>query len=166
MTTLPELVLKATELTNKILEAGGELTPALEMELVVSERELAQKTDSYAAVIKRLEMEEEFWKKEEDKIKKIRYGYETAVTRMKNSIKSAMRALQTNSLEGENAKFTLYPTKPKLIMDESILDAKYSIVVTEHIPDEPRIIEMLESGEPVVGAKLESRYGLRIGVKR
>ncbi len=164
--TLFELASQALQLSRAILEAGGEITPEVDALLVVNELQLAQKADAYAAVLDRMEVEEELWRKRRDECERMLRAYEAVQERLKDRMKGALLAMQKDGVEGELVRFKLSRVKPRLVLSDADLPADFYITVTRVEPDKERIRAELEAGREVAGARLEQGYALRKYVNR
>lgn len=161
MNTLQTLTIQADRISQIILENGGELTPDLERELSAIETGVAQKIDSYDFVIDSLEKRAEFFKDQATRRLVVARGMEKAASYLKDNIKAHMIRLGTTDAVGEEVRFKLSQSKPKLVIDEIALPADFKMIVSELVPDKEKILATLGLGESVPGAQLVPTHSLR-----
>lgn len=160
MEPLYALALEAMTLSRAILESGGEITPEIDALLVVNETSLAQKSDAYAAVLDRLEVEEGLWRKRRDECLKILRAHEELQDRLKARMKEALVAMGRDEVRGDQVRFKLAKAQPKLILGNDLPQDCYMPVTTLEV-DKQRVRERLEAGEVIVGAALVPNFSLR-----
>jgi hypothetical protein len=159
--SLFELVAQSNGLTQMIIEAGGELSPELEKQLTQLDLSVAEKVDGYNFAIDRLALEASHWKSKADFYLKIAKACETAQARIKDSLKKAMLDLGKTEIQGNDIRYVLSNTQPKLELDEKALDPAYKMEIRELVPDKERIKLELKRGAQISGAKLIPGYSLR-----
>jgi len=164
--SLIRLVQSSNSLVQALLETGGELTPEIEAALAHIDTKLPEKVDSYQSIMDRLEIESEYWALKADQFKKMATACKNARERLKDNIKYAMNELGQTELVGNDFKFKLSNSKPKLVVDDVSLDRAYFMQVTETVVDKKRIEEDLRLGIPVKGAKLEEVKSLRSSLNK
>jgi hypothetical protein len=160
--TLFSLVAQTNAITQKIIEAGGELTPELEQALTSVDLAVSEKVDGYSFVMERMESDAAFFKAKAAFYSKIAKSAETVQERLKSSIKQAIQDLGSKEVVGNNIRFVLSAVKPKMIIDEMKLSPDMKMQVTTTVPDKERIREALEGGIPIEGAHLEESTSLRV----
>jgi hypothetical protein len=154
--SLPSLVSEALEITNAIIESGGEVTPELEARLNCNEVALAQKVDAYVMMSERLEQEEAYWKAKASEFSAIAKGFVQARERLKNNIKFAMNTLGTDEIHGGAYRYKLTKSAPKLVIqDEKQLPDEFMQTIVEKIPDKDKLLVALKDGFEIPGATLE-----------
>lgn len=159
--SLPLIVAEMSVILNQIVEAGGELSPEMETAFDNLGGQLQTKTDSYAFFMDRLDNEADFWKAKADSYLKVSRACANLKGRLNDSIKLAMRQLDTDEVKGNDMRFKLSKLAPKLVLEESALPAEYKMVVTTMVPDKERIKEDLGNKVEIPGATLEPVYSLR-----
>lgn len=162
---LLQLVKETNELEQRLIESGGELTPELESKLLVTAQELPKKVDSYNHIFNQLEARAEAFKKQADEYYTAAKTLENTVERIKGYIKSVCRDSGQSVLIGENVKFTITDSAPKLVIENaSELPDSYKMQVVKIEPDKELIkndlLTMAVSEIP--GAKLVPGKTLRI----
>jgi predicted transglutaminase-like protease len=153
---LYELTVQAQSLIAALIESGGELTPALEAQLVANETAIARKIDGYVYIEDQIEAQCALLKRKEDGLRAIRKGLESAQDRLRTNIKNAMTALQKTELPGDEFTYKLTKGGTKLIIDnERVIpeDFKVSVVMTN--VDKDRLEQVLKAGMEVPGARIE-----------
>lgn len=159
--SLPQLVQTSQVLIQALLESNGEITPEIEAALIEVDVKLPQKIDNYQAVLDRLDMESEYWSARAESFAKMAKGCKSAKERLKDSLKFAMKALETDELIGNDCRFKLSNSKPKMIIDQIELEPSYYMQVTTTEVDKKKIEEDLKLGVPVKGARLEEVKSIR-----
>lgn len=159
--TLFALVATANGIENMLLETAGEITPEIEAALAVVDVNLPAKVDSYAFVIDRLEAQEAFWKLKANELYKIASSCKTARERIKDSIKDAISALGADEIRGNEVRFKMANSRPRLVIDEDALPKEYMMQIIHLEADKKRIEEDLKLGIPVEGATYQETKSLR-----
>ena len=145
----------------EVIEAGGELSPAIEQMLDGIGKDLARKTDSYVMVMDKLEADEAFWKAKAEAFARVARGCARVREEMKERVKAAIELTGEDEVRGEDFRFKLSPGKPRLVIEEDHVPMEWTLVVTERHPDKDRIRAALEAGETVPGAWMEQTKTLR-----
>ncbi len=152
--------------TNRLIESilesdDGLITP--EIEAMMNEVALAEpeKIDSYYHIMKRIEAEESYLKDREAELRSARKALENNRERLKNNLKFHMEQTQQTEVSGNEYRFKLAGSKPRLVIDESKVPDQYKVEVIERVIQKDRIKEDLDMGIAVEGASLEASYSLR-----
>lgn len=159
--TLPKLVAQANFITERLIEAGGELDPDLETALAVNGKDLAVKVDNYAVMMDRFSIEADYYKAKAKEFTAAAKSIEAAQARLKDNLKYALKELGVDSIVGNDFKFTLQKVTPKLILEERLLPKSFTIETVSYTPDKDKIRDALEAGLDVEGATLEQGYALK-----
>lgn len=159
--SLRALVAQATNLSTALIESGGELPPEMEAALTEIDVKLPIKIDGYAVIMERLEMESEYWKQKAELYVDISRGCLKARERLKESLKFAMGQLGADELKGIDVRFKLSNAKPKLVINEALLETGYLIAQTVSVPDKKRIEQDLKDGIAIEGAMFMESKSLR-----
>lgn len=159
--TLYSLVTQAQAIEQQIMEAGGELSPEVEQALTQVDLSLAEKIDSYDFVMDRLEGQSDYWKAKAALYTKISKSYDGVRERLRTAIKDAMIALNKTEIAGNDVRFKLQNSAPKLIIDEAKVSDKFKMQITTMVIDKERIKSALKDGIPVEGATLEQGQHIR-----
>lgn len=163
---LNELVLYSQNITNQLIESGGELTPAIEYELANIEKDLAVKTDKYVYVMERLDLEAKYWKDKAALYAKVSQSCANVKENLKSRIKEAMQALDKTELEGLDFRFKLVNQGKALDINENKIPLKYKIEEVVYKLDRKQLKEDLEKGEQVEGCTLRPVVSLRVYPKK
>lgn len=160
-TTLKELLHTTNEITDLLIESGGELTPEIEDKMRVSEVNLPKKIDSYSFILDRLKSEAAYFKQKADFYSSISKACKNAQERLKDNVKHVMISSDESELLGNDIKFKLSKTKPSLHIDETKISKEYRYQEVREVIDKEKIREDLELGVPVQGASLVPSFSLR-----
>lgn len=159
--SLPVIVAEMSGILSQIVEAGGELTPELEAAFDNVGSQIKVKADSYAFLIDKLEAESDFWKAKAESFSKVAKSCKSLRDRLSDSIKTAMVELDMPEVEGEDFRFKLSRTAPRLVLNEEALPKEYLMQVTTYTPDKDRIKAALTDGAKIPGAALEGGFSVR-----
>lgn len=143
-----------------LIESCGELTPELEQALAISNLELPEKVDSYSWKMDFLKSAAEFYKEKAEFFSKVSKSLSSASDRMKDGIKDAMKALTVDEIQGNDIRFKLSKTKPRLIVENEEFLKDYFKEVKTMVLEKDKLTEDLKIGE-VKGARLEDSFSLR-----
>lgn len=158
---LTRWIYSAAELESRLQDAGGELTPALEEWLQAMEIRMPKSVDNAKLLLDRLETLNTEWAERAKAVAKMAQGLTKARERVKESLKAAMVANGVTELTGDQYRLALSPSRPSLILDESLLPVAYKTQTIEYVPDKAEIRAALENDVAVPGARLEPSYSLR-----
>lgn len=152
-------------LLQKILENDGEILPGIDQELETISTAIGHKVDAYDFMMKKLDLEETFFKSQAEKYRAA--AKRCAGTRewMKTKIKDVMRNLDKHEIAGNNVSFKLCRAASRLLIDETLLPDKYKMVETRAVPDKEKIAQDLELGHEIPGARFEDSFALRTSIK-
>lgn len=137
-----------------IRESDGELTPVLDSWLEEISKNITSKVDSYKFYLDEFDSEIERLKKDGKDSYAAAKTVENIQDRMKEKIKLAMQMLETNSLNGERYRFSISPSMPRLVIEESVLPKEYVMHVYTVVPDKVRIKSDLDAGITIPGVQL------------
>lgn len=155
------LVKKSQEITQEIIENGGELPKDLELALDENEKSLSLKVDGYHHILDRMSFEKEFWKEKKKYIDQIIKALDGAENNLKNRLKDAMRDLDVQELVGNEVRFKLGRSKPKLEIDPDKLPGPLLIEEVTYKPDQDKIRDFISKGEEVPGVRVIESWSLR-----
>ena len=160
------LVAQSNELEQALIESGGVLTEEMEKALSTVEVNLPAKIDGYAHFLERAEMAEEFWKQKAKAMFLVAKGISDARERVKDALKLAAENLKTDELVGNEKRFKISSSKPKLVVDQANLAGQYLIERVVFEPDNDKIRDDLGMGREIEGAKLVESKSIRIYVNK
>jgi hypothetical protein len=149
-------------LSNELLEVGGELTPELEQALEISQEQLNNKGIAYGFIIKKFETESDIIDAEIKRLQALKKSRENTVERLKERIKSAMELFDVDKIETPLMKLSFRKSEAIQIDDITLIPSMYkTLKVTEH-PDKTLIKDSLKLGKEVKGASLVINNNLQI----
>jgi hypothetical protein len=160
--SLYALVAESQNITSALIESGGQLSPELEEALINLEVKLPSKIDAYAAVLERMEMEEEYWKAKAKQYQSIAKGCLNVREKIKESLKTAAEALGSDELLGVDSRFKITNSNPKLIIDQQLLSEDYLVKKVIFEPDSDKIKDDLKAGKEISGAWFLNSKSIRI----
>lgn len=164
--TLSNLIYEANELAQALIESEGQITEELEKLLLKNEQNLAQKVDSYAYCLTRLETENKYWKAEADRLNKVADSFKMAKERLKERLKAYLLETPNHQIQGQLNTFKLAKSKPSLKVNIDQVPDEYKILVSTVEIDKDKIRESLTLGQNVPGAELIESYSLKSSVNR
>jgi hypothetical protein len=161
--TLIEIMAEAQTLATDIMEAGGELSPELEKQLLVNETAMAEKIDGYVLIMEALADRASYLKAKANELSNVAKGLESARESLKDRVKWTMLENELTTFAGTHYRFKLSPVNPKYTFDLEALPAKYKkieVVKTEKA-DREAIVNAMKAGEAIPGVRVEEVYSLR-----
>lgn len=108
-----------------------------------------------------LEARADFYKKEAEAFLEISKKIMSLSKRHKEFLKSIMDASGKNEIRGKSFRFSISPSKGKLVIDDESKLGDYKREVREFVLDKDRVKQDLELGVPVEGAHIEKGFTLR-----
>ena len=159
MSTLPEIVILANTLEDKLYEANGQLTPELEEELAMTGMMLKDKIDTYCFVIKTMEAKAKMAIEHMQQWADIAKRCETAQANLQMRIHGAMQVLDYPEIHGMEftVKRQLNPPAVKII-DEKLIPGEFYITKHETKLSLSLIKEAItKDGRLVPGCDLERK---------
>lgn len=167
MSSLIDLVRKANELEQQLVESGGEITDLISQIEEDLRTDVQRKAEDYHFVIERMKSNAEFYKDEAEKFYTVAKSLENTQARIKEFLKGGMQAMDISEIIGERVKVSLSDSKPRMeIIDENDIPQQYKMVVTTHEIDKEKLRADLESGVHVTGARLVQGKTIRFTVNR
>lgn len=160
---LMQLTNQTNSIVNKLIECDSEDPPKeLIEELDSTDIKMKDKVDGYYFITERLKLETEFWKHKAEEYLKVSKVCKSLREHLQNNLKSAMKKLDQVDLFGNDIRYKLSNSKPKLnIFDEGQLPSSYLTEVIEYKPDKERIINDLKDGKKVPGCELIACHSIR-----
>lgn len=152
----------SARLIQEAIENGGEIKECDELSLKANDAKIEDKVESYAIVIEQFEAQEEIIKKKEQELASIRRSLASHRESMKYRLRDAIQRLEVEKLEGHSVYYKLTKVKPRLVIeDEKAISKEYKKEIIETVIDKESILESLNNGFEVEGARLEQGYALR-----
>lgn len=160
---LVEIVNQAARIEEMLIENGGELTPEIQELLSINEVLLPEKVDKYNAIIERMDNLGDYYEKKVLFYERI---YKSAINlknSLKDNMKSAMLSLGVEEMKGEDVKFKLSKTNPRLIItDEKKIADEFLTMETKPVVNKDALKDHLKQYGDSAGAHLEDSYSLRV----
>lgn len=166
MATLYDLVIEANKVEEALFKSQGEISPEFENWIQEIDHMLEVKADNYAHVLDRIESTIEQLKNNAQQYQHAAKSLENHHNRIKERIKSALIAMNRESIAGEKKTFSLASCSQRLLIDVAELDPAYLMEKRELVPDKERIKADLKEGKTIKGAHLEGGKSLRISVTK
>ncbi len=164
---LVSLAVQVAQIETALYDADGEVTPEIEAALSIRDFLLPAKIDSYAHVMERMAMLEEYYKTKAKELEKLSKSYGSIIERCEGNLREALRTIESKTIEGNEVIFRLSPSNPKVIIEnENLVNDSYKVTETVTKIDKKKIAEDLKIGVPVEGAHLEESFSLRKSVNR
>lgn len=153
------LIALTSQMEIDLIESEGEITEAIAARLA----QIAQKVDGAVFVLERFEKIAEHYADKAKKMADISTSARKANDRLREYIKGAMEAMGSTELEGDDFRFKITRSPPKVVVtsEESIPDT-FMVTKVLKSPDKKAISKAIEAGQEVPGAGLEYSVGLRI----
>jgi hypothetical protein len=151
----------SSEIHNALISSGGEMTPELEQMLSITEATLPMKIDGYAFALDRLKMESAWCAEKVAQWSKLKHSLDACADRLKDGLKFAMKTMETTELVGNESRFVLSATKPRLVIDEAMISELYKVQVVSTVIEKDKIRADLDMGLTVPGATYEESCALR-----
>lgn len=164
--TMAQLTEFSIQLNQLLMESGGEITEELEQMFAELDLKTRHKVDAYAFAMDKMESEAEYWKQRAERCMRVAKSFLVARERLNNTIKNRMIVDGTNDLVGFESKFKLVKIKPKMIINENILDNRFYKEAVLRKIDRSLIEDAIKQGESVPGVVLEPVYTLRPTVNK
>ena len=150
------------ELSQKLIESEGELTPELALELSINSEQLEQKGRGYGYVIKQFEDEELILKSEIERLTKMLKSRTTAKERIKTTLLNAMELFSIEKIETPTLKISLRKSTSVDVPDVDLLDSWLKVEKVTISADKKEIKKAIEEGKNVIGATLVTKNNLQI----
>lgn len=161
MSSLKDLVQESGRIAQTLIDNDGLLLEEIEKSLTENMSALPAKVDGCQAVIERLENEAEYWKAKSQEFANVAKSFENARERLREYIKTTMIANNIEEILGNDTRFALQHSKPKLVLNELLVPDVYKREAVTIIIDKEQIASDLKLGLKVEGAHLEEVYALR-----
>lgn len=150
------------ELTNELIESGGELTPELETSLAINKTELENKAKNYGFVVKSLENDVSNIDEEIKRLNALKQSRNKTIDVLKDTVKNAMQLYGIEEIKTSTLKLSFRKSE-SVEVDPSLLDFKYMAQKPiTYAPDKAKIKEAIKAGEAVSGAWISVNMNLQI----
>jgi len=148
-------------LSSQIIEAGGELTPEIEIALAINKEQLQAKGINYGYVIKSLESDVTAIDEEIKRLNAIKSSRNKTTELLKSTIKNAMQLYGIEELKTPTLKINFRKSE-SVEVDDTILNDLYCNFKTVRTPDKAKIKEAIKTGAQIEGAVLNINFNLQI----
>lgn len=145
---------------NLLEEMDGEFTPDMEQVLIISQQELAIKTESYIHVLHKLYADVRMAKEHEDAAKAYRTKKGKIIERLENALLDA--TLRFGKIETGIHTVSTRKSESIVITHEEQLPNDFKIMKLTTSPDKAAIKKAIKAGESVPGAELVTNNNLSI----
>ena len=150
-------------LTNEIIEQGGEVTPEQEQQLAITESQLQGKAIAYGYVVNKLEYDCDIIDQEIKRLQAIKKSNLSTIERMKSTVANAMQNFGINEVKSETMKLSFRKSETCEIDNEKLIPAKFKKEVVTVKIDKAAIKAAIKRGEDVQGARLQENQNLQVG---
>lgn len=159
--SLISIVNETNQIEQMLIEAGGEITEAIEQALAVRDLAMTEKVDGYSHIMDRFAALETHYKEKAEFFSRISKQCSNVQDRLKGNIKFAMQEMGTSELVGVDIKFKLSATKGSLVIDdEEMIPVEYKVETVVTSIDKKRLKDDLE-GKEIPGARIQPGASLR-----
>jgi len=148
-------------LSSQIIEAGGELTPEIEIALAINKEQLQAKGINYGYVIKSLESDVTAIDEEIKRLNALKSSRNKTTELLKSTIKNAMQFYGIEELKTPTLKINFRKSE-SVEVDDAILNDLYCNFKTVRTPDKAKIKEAIKTGAQIDGAILNVNFNLQI----
>lgn len=149
------------KIENELIENGGELTPALNEQLELTQESLQQKGVAYGYVCLNLNAEIEQIDAEIKRLSALKKSRINSIERLKETLSNAMQHFGISELKTPTLKVN-FRNSESVEVDELIIDKKYCREKITYAPDKKAIKEAIENGVTIVGASISYNKNLQI----
>jgi len=139
-----------------------ELTPEIENQLVVAQKDLQKKAVDYGYAIKSIQGESDLISEEIKRLQAIKKVRENTITRLKDTVKDAMVRFGIDQVKTPTINLSVRDYPSVEIINDAELDRRFITVKTTEAPDKTAIKKAIERGETVTGAVLNFNPSLII----
>jgi len=146
------------EVTNLLIENGGELTPELESRLQIAENELKAKSVNYYHVIKELESTTNMIDAEIKRLQELKKARVNTIEKLENALLYSMKLHGIEKIDTDTLKISLRRSKSVEVVDIDLLPFNCLKIEKKAIKSE--IKKLIEEGMEIEGAKIVENLNL------
>ncbi len=150
------------QLSESLIENGGELTTEIEEALKLNKENLETKGINYAFVIKEITNELETIDKEIERLKALKDSRTKSIDRLKFTLSNAMQLYDIDEIKTALIKVNFRKSESVEIQDLNLLSSDYINVKETITPNKTAIKEAIKNGIEVKGAMLLSNKNIQI----
>jgi hypothetical protein len=151
---------EAIELASFLEE--GELSPEMELALVINQNELQEKSINYGYVIRTFDHDITAIDTEIKRLQALKTAKNNAIDRMKESVLQAMNIYGIEKIESPTLKLSIRSSKSVDIGLEEMIPSEFKKERTTISIDKVAIKKAIDSGESVPGATIKENQNLQI----
>lgn len=160
-----QLIIRASDIVNKLVENGGEITTDMQDLLDGLSADVAGYSDRVKYVIDELDSYSEKLGVKIKQLQSAKKALDNNKENLQERIKYVLSNAELTEAVGSDYIAKITPSQPKLVIDdESKIPADYFVITYEL--DKDQLKEALKSGAEVEGAKLEQSKTLRWSVNK
>lgn len=150
------------DISETLIQSGGEVTPELEQALMLNKEELEVKGAGYGFIIKHIESECDIIDAEIERLSKLKKYRQNAIDRLKQTLSGAMKLHEITEIKTPLLKINFRKSESIEIDDMKLLDRKFINVKHVETADKAAIKDAIKAGEAVLGATLHNNLNLQI----
>ena len=145
---------------NQVDELDGELTPELEEQLIINERELQSKSIAYLEFVSSRETLNKRIDEEIKRLQALKKSNANLISRLKNSLLNAVKLY--GNFEVGLTTFGTRKSSSVQVEDVNSLPKEYKVVKVTEQADKKAIKEALKNGESIQGCEIVENLNLKI----
>jgi hypothetical protein len=145
---------------NQVDELDGELTPELEEQLIINERELQSKSIAYLEFVSSRETLNKRIDEEIKRLQALKKSNANLVSRLKDSLLNAVKLY--GNFEVGLTTFGTRKSSSVQVEDVNSLPKEYKVVKVTEQADKKAIKEALKNGESIEGCEIVENLNLKI----
>tara|TARA_R110001606_G_scaffold171936_1_gene317971 strand:- start:5936 stop:6427 length:492 start_codon:yes stop_codon:yes gene_type:complete len=162
MSSLFEISEIMDQITNHLIDTGGELTEEVEELLIITQEELKSKSSDYAYMIHSLEYDNTIVDQEIKRLNQIKKTRQNVIQRLKMTLSAALIRFEVDEIKTPTLKINFRRSQTLEILSIDSIDKKYHTEVITHDVNKKQIKEDLKNGKEVDGARLLTHQNLQI----
>lgn len=159
---LYEIEKSLAEITQRIIDNGGEVDEAAVEALALGEIQLEQKALAYGYVIVTAEAECDMIDIEIERLSKLKKARKRAAEYLRETISAAMQRYGVKEAKTPTLKLSFRKSTAVQIVNPEQLPPEYNTVTMSVAPNKANILRDLKAGIEVPGCVLEQRENLQI----
>jgi len=149
-------------LINILIDADGELTPELEIELQLNKEELQAKAINYGFVVKQLDAEVDIIDLEIGRLQGLKKVRKNAIDRLKTNLSNAMQSYEVVEIKSPIIKINFRKSESVEFTNLVDVPEDYFTIKVEKIPNKIAIKDAIKSGIEVPGACISINQNIQI----
>jgi hypothetical protein len=158
--SLYNITAEALELVSALEE--GELTPELEIALIINQNELQEKAINYGYAIKSMEDDVTVIAEEIKRLQAIKTAKNNAADRMKYAIETAMKLYGIQKVSSPTLNLSFRKSETVEIDFITFLPNDFKVIKTTVTADKIAIKKAIKEGQHITGAFIKENFNLQI----